>query len=151
MQLVQASEAIPLSGLTSHQLREWCGRRAVVTPDVPPAGRGRHALYSWQTILALRLLKELHDRFGAEVGAWGEAIGSCQHLLKNRSFPSLWGISAAFVDTRRSLLVRKADELNIGPCLLIPLDPHLEALASGLALAEPPSQLSLFTAIRVGQ
>lgn len=151
MQLVQASDALVLSGLTAHQLREWCGRRAIVTPDIPAAGRGRHALFSWQTILALRVLKELHDRFGAEVGSWSEAIGRCQHLLSDKSFPSLWGTFAAFVDTRKAALITDTSELSIGPCLLIPLDPHLEVLATGLALPGPPSQLSLFPAMRVGQ
>ena len=48
MSLVQASDAARLSGLTPHQLREWCGRRAVVTAPVKateaaaaaPAGTG---------------------------------------------------------------------------------------------------------------
>jgi hypothetical protein len=61
MKLVQSSDAARLSGLTSNQLREWCGRRGVVVPDVPPAGRGRLALSSWQTLLALRVLNELHQ------------------------------------------------------------------------------------------
>jgi hypothetical protein len=150
MQLVQASDGAALSSLTPHQLREWCGRRAVVAPDVPPAGRRRHALYSWQTILALRVLKELHERFGVEVGSWAKAIDGCRHLLKERSFPSLWGVSAAFMDTRTATLITWKSELN-GPCLLIPLNPHLEVLATGLALPGPPSQLSLFPAIRVSQ
>ena len=151
MHLVQASDAALLSGLTGHQLREWCGRRALVHPDVPPAGRGRHALYSWQTILALRLLKEMHDRFGAEVGGWAEAMGRCQDLLKERSFPSLWGAAAAFLDTKKALLVARSPELNDRPFLLLPLAPHLEVLASGLALPGPSNQLPLFPVMRVGR
>jgi hypothetical protein len=142
---------IALCGLTRHQLREWCGRRAIVVPDVQAAGRGRHALYSWQTILALRLLKQLHDRFGAEVGGWAEAIGECQYLLKERSFPSLWGLCASFADRHTAALISLASEPRSGPSLILPLDPHLEVLASGLALPGPPGQLPLFTAMRVGK
>jgi hypothetical protein len=151
MQLVQASDAILLSGLTADQLREWCGRRAVVVPDVPAAGRGRHALYSWQTIMALRLLKELHGRFRVEVGSWAGAIGQCRDLLRGRSFPSLWGTSAAFLSTGQAVLIAGASDVGDGPRLLVPLDPHLEVLASGLDLPGPASQLPLFTALRVGR
>src|ERR1700723_3289720 len=104
MNLVQASDAARLSGLTSHQLREWCGRRSVVSPDVPAAGRGRHALFSWQTIIALRILNELHGRFGVEVSAWRQAIARCQELLRGRAFPSLWGASIVFPSATNAVL-----------------------------------------------
>ena len=74
MQLIQMSDAAKLSGVTVHQLKEWCARRDILPPDVPGSGRGRHALYSWQTVLAVRLLHELHQRFGVEVGAHDRRI-----------------------------------------------------------------------------
>ena len=128
MQLAQASEAVRLSGLTPHQLREWCGRRGVLTPDVPPAGRGRHALYSWHTILALRVLNELQQKFAIEVGAWKVSIGHCQLLLKERSFPSLWGTSVVF----RNVSEVELTDLSLPieqPYLAVLLDHHLYVLA----------------------
>src|ERR1035438_2807585 len=104
MKLFQSSEAIRLSDLTAHQLREWRGRRAVVVPDVPASGRGRHALFSWQTVLSLRVLNELHNRFGVEVAAWRLAIAACQELLRTRSFPSLWGALIMFPSRHEAVL-----------------------------------------------
>ncbi|QPF91839.1 MerR family transcriptional regulator [Bradyrhizobium commune] len=148
MDLVQASDAIRLSGLTAHQLREWCGRRAVVAPDVPAAGRGRHALFSWQTILSLRVLNELHDRFGIEIIVWRPAIGHCQKIFRQSSFPALWGTSIVFPSTNDAVLVRASEKLELGAHVALPLDPHLRALALDKA-APPELQLPLFAAIEV--
>lgn len=149
MSLVQASDAARLSGLTPHQLREWCGRRAVVTADVPPAGRGRLALFSWQTILALRVLNEVHQRYGVEVSGWRLAIAQLQALLKGRSFPSLWGAVAVFPNAQEALL-----ELDIihatDTCLTVSLSRHLEALATPSQLPVE-AQLPLFPAVAVGR
>ena len=148
MKLVQASDAIRLSGLTEHQLREWCGRRAVVVPDVPAAGRGRHALFSWQTLLSLRVLNELQARFGVEVGAWRQAIACSQKLFRESSFPVLWGTSIAFPNTSEAILARDVERSGTNAYVLIPLDPHLRALALDDA-APPELQLPLFAAIEV--
>lgn len=149
MELVQASDAAQLTGLTPHQLREWCGRRGMVAPDVPPAGPGRHALYSWQSLLTLRLLKELHDRFAAEVGPWKIGMGKCQTILRGRAFPSLWGLYARFSSLQELDLVAPGVEMLDGTSIWLALDPHLEVLAAGLALPGPPSQLPLFPAVMV--
>lgn len=150
MTLVQASEAARLSGLTPHQLREWCGRRDVVIPDVPAAGRGRLALFSWQTILALRVLKELHDTFAVEVGAWGGAIASLKDELSGQAFPSLWGKAAIFDSCD---LVRLKSEREAAPdapsVLIVRLDPHLAALSSQSDTAYADRQLPLFAAVAV--
>ena len=145
MQLIQSADASRLTGLTGHQLREWCARRAVVTPDVAGAGRGRHALFSWQTVLALRLLRELHERFGTEVGAWKGAMEELRQLLKGRSFPALWNTVAAFPDCEHARLL---DDRSILPdaILTLPLAPHLEALAHDFAFPAP-QQLPLFAAV----
>lgn len=147
MQLLQASDAARLAGLTAHQLREWCARRALLAPDVPGAGRGRHALYSWQTVLALRLLRELRERFGAEVGAWKGAIQELRKLLRGRSFPGLWNIAVAFPDHDHARLI---DERTVPTEALIvmPLMPHLRVLAHCFAFPAEP-QLPLFPAVGV--
>lgn len=148
MQMLQASDAAQLAGLTAHQLREWCARRAVLAPDVPGAGRGRHALFSWQTVLVLRLLRELHDRFGAEVGAWKGAIEELRQLLKGRSFPGLWSTAAVFPDHNHARLI---DERTVPTeaVVVLPLAPHLDALAHFFAFPSEP-QLPLFTAMGFG-
>jgi hypothetical protein len=148
MNLVQASDAARLSGLTSHQLREWCGRRAVVLPDVPAAGRGRHALFSWQTIIALRVLNELHSQFGVEVIAWRQAIARCQDLLRSRAFPSLWGGVIVFPSAASAMLTYDWKSRGENACLLVGLDPHLKALATDIS-APPDQQLPLFAALAV--
>lgn len=134
MSLVQASEASRLSGLTPHQLREWCGRRAVVTADVPPAGRGHLALFSWQTILVLRILNEVHQRYSVEISGWRPAIAQLQTLLKGSSFPSLWGAVAVFPSAKQALLKMEGESYVGDEYLAVSLNRHLEALAT-------PSQL----------
>lgn len=148
MQLVQHSDAARLSGLTLSQMREWCGRRGIITPDVPPGGRGRHAMYSWQTILTLKILKELREEFGVEIGAWGGAITSCQRQLQHRSFPSLWGLGFVFKSMHEAELASDLLSQRVVSWLYVPLDPHLTVLAGNLAL---PSgmQLPLFPALKV--
>lgn len=145
MQLVQAADASRLAGLTSHQLREWCSRRKILLPDVPGSGKGRHALYSWQTVIALRLLHELHIRFGAEVGAWTEALEECRSLLKGRAFPTLWTASAVFSDRHRAELVTDPS-LHEGALLVLPLEPHLQAIASDFSFPAQ-GQLPLLQAV----
>lgn len=147
MQLLQASDASRLAGLTAHQLREWCGRRALLEPDVPGAGRGRHALFSWQTVLALRLLNEVRERFGAEVGAWKVGIARVRELLQGRSFPGLWATSVVFDDRDHARLV---DEhlVSSEALIVLPLAPHLRAIAEAFAFSAEP-QLQLFPVSRV--
>lgn len=147
MQMIQTADASRLAGLTPHQLREWCARRAVVPPDVPGAGRGRHALFSWQTVLALRLLRELHDRFGAEVGAWKGAIEEFRWLVRGRSFPSLWNTVVAFPDRDHAHLVDDRCP-SAEPLLTLPLAPHLKAIAHDFAFPPEP-QLPLFPAMEL--
>jgi DNA-binding transcriptional MerR regulator len=150
MQLVQSSEACGLTGLTPHQLREWCIRRGIVAPDVQPAGPGRHALYSWQTLLVLRLLRDLHERFAIEVGAWAVAMASLQQQFQGRAFPALWGLAVRFPSAQKATIVRlDANSAEQSPGLQLSLEPHLTVLAAGLTLPGPPSQLSLFSAIVV--
>jgi hypothetical protein len=149
MQLIQTADASRLTGLTPHQLREWCTRRAIIRPDVPGGGRGRHALFSWQTVLALRLLRELHERFGAEVGAWGEAWENCRNLLKGRSFPALWRTIVVFTDRHHAYLSDERD-FPEGALLVLPLEPHLQAIAEDFSFP-PQAQFPLFRAMELGR
>lgn len=148
MSLVQASDAARLSGLTPHQLREWCGRRNLVSADVPPAGRGHLALFSWQTILALRVLNEIQQRYGVEVGGWRLAIGELQAVLKRRSFPSLWGAVAVFPSAQEAILRLDGEAIAQGSFLSVGLNAHLEALASPQHL-RVDAQLPLFPALAI--
>jgi len=150
MKMLQASDAARLAGLTMHQLREWCARRVLLAPDIPGAGRGRHALYSWQTVLALRLLLELQDRFGAEVGAWKPGIEEARQLLQRRSFPSLWNTAVVFLDCGHAQL---SDERMVSTkgCLVLPLAAHLQAVAELLSIPAAQQQRSLFPAVGISQ
>jgi MerR HTH family regulatory protein len=145
MQLMQTVDASRLAGLTPHQLREWCARRSIVAPDVPGSGRGRHALFSWQTVLTLRLLRELNDRFGVEVGAWKGALGEFRVLVGGRPFPGLWSMLVAFPDRDHARLVEDR-AVAAGALLLLPLAPHLRAIAEDFAMPPDP-QLPLFPAV----
>jgi hypothetical protein len=148
MSLVQASYAAQLSGLTPHQLREWCGRRDVVSADVPAAGRGHLALFSWQTILALRVLNEIHQRYGVEVSAWRGAINELQALLKGRAFPSLWGAFVIFPSRDTATLRLEGGAAVKGSFLSVSLNEHLEVLASPKDF-RAEAQLPLFPAMVV--
>jgi len=148
MSLVQASDAARLSGLTANQLREWCGRRELVAADVPAAGRGHLALFSWQTILALRVLNEVHQLYGVEVSGWRPAIAQLQTLLRGRSFPSLWGALAVFPNTKEAVLKLEDESFTRDSCLIVGLNRHLEALAKPSDLPVE-AQLPLFPALAV--
>jgi hypothetical protein len=105
-------------------------------------------LFSWQTILSLRVLNELQDRFGIEVVAWRQAIGRCQEIFRQSSFPGLWGTSIAFPNATDAILARDFEKSELGAHVILPLDPHLRALALDKA-APPELQLPLFAAIKV--
>lgn len=136
--LFQAAAAIELTGLTRSQLREWTGtgRRALIPPDVAPQGPGRHALYTWETLLALRVLRVLHEDFAAEVGRWAPSARALRQLLEGHSFPSLWGHLVWLPSNREVHLLRspiEAEEAGI----VLPIDPHLQALAVRLPTFRP--------------
>jgi hypothetical protein len=98
--------------------------------DLPPAGRGHLALFSWQTILALRVLNELHHRYGIEVGAWRPAIAQLQDLLTGRPFPTLWGAFAVFPNSQEAMLRLEGEAFPKGSCLATSLNSHLEVLVA---------------------
>ena len=149
MQLIQAADAARLAGVSRHQLKEWCTRRGIVPPDVPGAGRGRHALFSWQTVLTLRVLSELHARFHIEIGAWQGGATQFRALLEGRFFPGLWDTWAMFPDRERAVL-RDKPVAGEEALVALPLAPHLCAIAGGFALP-PARQLPLFPAVALRQ
>ena len=151
MRLFQTADVIVLTGLTKSQLREWTGRgrRELLCPDVEPDGPGRHALFSWQTILTLRVLLVLHRDYAAEVAAWAPAAQQLRLQLERVSFPSLWGISAFFPNRETVVLTENAPNAEHGG-FLVPLESHLVVLATKLALPRP-DQLSLFPLMAVSR
>ena len=105
-------------------------------------------MFSWQTILCLRILNELQARFGVEVIAWRNAIARCQELFRECAFPTLWGASVSFPSTNEAILLWGSEKTTINAYVLISLDPHLRALAVDDS-AQPDLQLPLFAAISV--
>ena len=147
MKLFQAADVIELTGLTRSQLREWSSpaRRNLVPADIEPHGPGRHALYTWQTILVLRLLRELHVDFAVEIGAWAPGMVGFRQKLERVSFLSLWGSLVHFQNRDNPELV----PLRTGALLsgvVMPLDPHLLPIATKLSL-RTGDQLLLFPAV----
>ncbi|WP_298378523.1 hypothetical protein [Azospirillum sp.] len=106
------------------------------------------ALFSWQTILALRVLNEVHQRYGVEVSGWRSAIAQLQTLLKGRSFPSLWGAVAVFPNAQEALLYLDGEAYTKDTCLTVGLTRHLEMLATPGELPVE-AQLPLFPAVAV--
>jgi hypothetical protein len=142
--LFQSADALDVTGLSRHQLREWTGlgRRALVPADVPAAGPGRHALFTWQTLLVLRLLRVMHADYGAEVSAWAPASKLLRGQLEHAIFPSLWRTKVVFESLT---LVYLTDELpkHLDHAFVFSLAPHLNALAAKMSVPQQ-DQLSLF-------
>jgi len=105
-------------------------------------------MYSWQTILVLRVLKELQEKYGVEVSGWGAAAQSLREQLEGQPFPSLWRLTVFFPDRHYAQLVVTPD-LHAGG-LIVPLEPHLSELASRLSVP-PEDQLPLVLPVVVGR
>ena len=145
MHLLQASDAQRVAELSSHQLREWCIRRQLVPPDVLPQGPGRHALYSWRTILVLRLARELVVRFAIELASWRNALQALRLELAGKPFHVLWGDAVLFRSGEDALL-RSLEEVIPSGGLILPLDPHLDVIARNFHMSARPGQYNLFPA-----
>ena len=146
----QSADVLELTGLTRSQLREWSSRdrRNLVIADVEPEGPGRHALFKWQTVLALRLLKEMQTRFAVEVAAWAPAINSLRQVLDGQPFQSLWRSSVCFPSCGQVELIELNSAREFISGIVLPLDPHLLVIATKLCIP-PPDQLPLFPAVAV--
>jgi hypothetical protein len=151
VRLVKAREVQALTGLSADRLREWAGRRGLVRPDVPACGKGSQARYSWQTVLALRLAIVLKDQFKVELQAHRELLGTMQSELAGKSFAALRGRvmalhGSAAVELRAP--GERSKDLNAA-VLLLPLEPHLEALSNGFGVPPTPQQRPLFPVVSV--
>ena len=143
MELIGHRRMLQLTGLTSHQLREWTVRRGLVHPDRAPSGPGTRTSFSWRSVLELRLLAVMHQRFGVGLEESRPVMKALRALLDGRSFITLWGWLVVIREDR-SVLLAEAPPQGIGS-LILPLDQHLEAIASNFeSLPEPQRQLTLF-------
>lgn len=151
MRLFQASDTMRLTGLSRPQLREWCGtgRRRLLAPDHEASGPGRHAIYDWRTIVALRVLRTLQTDFGVEIKTWASAATELRRLLDGVAFPTLRGQLVWFASPTSAELIDSLRDIRIEQGLVLPLDPHLDVLATSLG-ERPPQQFTLFPARAVG-
>jgi DNA-binding transcriptional MerR regulator len=144
----QANDVRALTGLTPSQLREWTSRRGIVLADRPARGRGQHAQYTWNTVLVLRILAELHRSFGIEIAAWAELGTKLRDSLSKSSPISLYGKYLLIFDGHFEITL--TPPANVGTtAIVVRLDPHLEVLATGLGVPPPAKQMNLFAAVRV--
>jgi hypothetical protein len=147
VRLIKSRDVLRLTGLSADQLREWTVRRALIQPDVPAAKQGQQALFSWQTVLLLRLAVILRSRFHVELAVHRDLFVSARELVQHRSFPALWGSTLAIYDLARCELLSARDVAGEEDVILLRLNTHLEALSQGFGVTEPIAQLPLFPAV----
>jgi hypothetical protein len=139
-----------LTGLTTAQLREWTNRRALVPADVPPAGKGSSAKFSWQTVLIIFIATTLKSRFHLELHAHRTLFSDLSNALRQTSFVALWNKRLMVAAHGRWAIVDINEAADAeSDALFIQLNPHLEKLATGFALPPlglTPGQLDLFPA-----
>lgn len=156
MNWIKAADAQKLTGLTRNQLREWTGRRALILADVPPKASGSDALFSWQTILTLRLAAVMREEFRMELKTHRTLFRQIRDALIDTPILSLRGKCIAIYGGKNLggenwNLVDRTERLNeTDNVFLFSLDPHLDALAIGFEIREPTAQLLLFPATAVG-
>lgn len=149
MRLVGSREAQAIAGLSADQLREWTGRRGLISPDVPARGKGTQARFSWQTLLLLRLAGAMKTQIHIELEAYRDRFANLQDKLATLPFHSLWGVSLVVTGTEAPTL-RSSGEIDFDsdqPLLVMGLRPHLDAIMHGFGIAEPLAQLPLFPAV----
>lgn len=145
--LFQAGEAAKLAGITANQLREWTGRRAIISPDVPGRGRGKHALFGPTTVLVLRILGELHARFHVEVGALSSLAERLRSDLGAAPFISLYGRAVAITDLADCEIITLSQTRITKAVVIIPFESHLIAISETSELRDQIMQFQLFPAI----
>jgi hypothetical protein len=147
LRFVTTPVASQLTGLSTEKLREWTSRRALVPADVRPKGKGSPAKFSWQTVLILRIAALLRDQFKLELQAHKASFARLRRELHRKSFISLWGQRLS-LSAEGWTLTEDSSPLPQDDILLVRLDPHLEILRDGFALADTlsgRSQLELFS------
>lgn len=148
MKMFQSFQMVELTGLTKNQLREWCSVRQLLPPDIVPEGPGTHAMFTWQTAIALRVLKSIQDDWAGTVSAWAPVVRDFRAEMKGTSFPTLYG-NAVIFNSLTSMTIQKELEMTTGSGILaVPLNPHLEVLATRLSIPLP-DQLPLFPPMSV--
>jgi hypothetical protein len=148
MQLVPTRQTLKLTGLSPAKLREWTSRRALIPADVPPKKQGSSSLYTWQTILILRLAVTLQEKFCLELQAHRALFSGLRENLRGHSFIALWDhVLALRSGTDWALFNAAANTPLDADAIILRLNPHLEVLAAGFALPHPyrtAGQLELF-------
>lgn len=150
--MIPAGRVQTLTGLTANQLREWSHRRDLVRPDVEAGGPGRPALYSWQTVLLLRIAVVLRQRFKIELQAHKGLLHALHELLAGVPFPALrGGVLALRAMEYGELLPEGMARISLGDTdtLFLHLDPHLDLLEEEFAPEDQSGQLPLFRAVRI--
>lgn len=150
--MIPAGQVLTLTGLTANQLREWSHRRDLVPPDVEARGPGRPALYSWQTVLLLRIAVVLRERFKIELQAHKDLLHALRELFSGVPFPTLRGCVLALRAMEHGEVI-SVGMIHVGgsdpDTLLLHLDPHLDVLESKFAPQDQGGQLPLFRAVRI--
>jgi DNA-binding transcriptional MerR regulator len=146
--MFQAGEVTQIANISKHQLREWTGRRGILVADVPGQGRGRHALYSWSTVLLLKIVSDLKARFHVEIAAYASMLHDLRHDLADRSMLSLYGQSLFILSPDGYALKPSRSDQEASLALIIELDDYLSELAATLPGGASP-QLPLFPVMRL--
>lgn len=144
--LIPTSDAARLTSLPVATFREWTVRRALIAPDVPPAGKGSSARFAWQTVLVLRIAALLKDRLHIDLQAHRSSFAALRALLGRTSFVKLWGCRLRHELGGGWSLIGPSDEAGTDDAIVLALDLHLVVLRDGFALSgQPgPEQLDLF-------
>jgi hypothetical protein len=143
-ELATAKNVVAWTGLSQDQLREWTGRRGIIAPDVRPKGPGTRALYSWQTVLLLRVVITLKSKFFIELTASGPLLSTILAKLKRLSRSDVKSMVLVIRDSNSFDLVDQSNPIPThSAAIVVPLAPHLYALAGNFE-AEPLEQLSFW-------
>lgn len=137
---IGSREVQALTGLSTHQLREWTGRRGIICPDRPALGKGTQARFSWRTVLVLRVAVVLRTRFRVELQAHRDLLATMRELFEGASFLTLWGKALAIYGPARCELLTVRAPPPADDAILLRLNRHLEGLSQEFGLPEPISQ-----------
>lgn len=148
--MIKSKDVQRLTGLSADQLREWTSRRGLIQPDVRPSGPGTLALFSWQTVLILRIAIQFRDNFHMELQAHKSLFSALSERLRGMPFPALWGHRVVlYASGRWELQQSSALSPQSEDFLQVCLDSHLEVLTQTFDPPEPSRQLPLFRAVSV--
>lgn len=152
LRFVPTPVACKLTGLSTDKLREWTSRRAIVSADVRPKGKGTPAKFSWQSILVLRIALLLRDQFNVELQAHKKSFDGLRKMFRDNSFLSLWGCRLILRPGGSWSLVEADGVPAAGDGVLIVLNPHLIVLRDGFLLPDvSEGQFDLFSLPAVHQ